>query len=279
MKIGIIGIGLIGGSLGLALKRTGEHTVYGYDQDHTARQIGVQCVDHVTDSIEQLAAESELIFITVPVGKVKDVLSELRSYNGIMTDVSSVKRLVLQDIEQVYGRVPPYFIPGHPIAGSEQSSARAARANLYAGHKIVLTPLADTDHAKMNIVADLWKSIGGQVEYMEVNEHDRIFALTSHLPHVLAYTLVNCLHTSKDRHKLGYYAASGFRDLTRIAGSQPELWSDICLNNRDNLTVALKSFSTALEKITQALEANDEQYLKEVFAQARKYKEKLDELK
>ena len=277
MNIGIVGVGLIGGSLGMALRETNQHQVCGYDVDHSVHQSGKHCVDYFAESIEQLAQESDLIVIAVPIEHFKETFSKLSASKAIITDVSSVKQSVIDSVKAVCNSVPPYFVPGHPIAGKEESGAQSASTELYKNQRVVLTPLRETDQQAVQTVAEMWSSIGSKVEYMNSHDHDRIFAMCSHLPHILAYTLVNCLHGTDDCNKLGHYAASGFRDLTRIAASNPNLWRDICLSNKENMVATIQVFSKELAQIKQALETDNAEYLQKAFAQAQRYKKELDD--
>lgn len=274
MNVGIIGLGLIGGSLGLALKHAGKHKVLGYDS--VADSASALCVDKSVQSIKQIAEEADLIVVAVPVGQMKSVFAEIGNCKAVLTDIGSVKQAIVQAAEEVYGEAPSNFVPGHPIAGSEQSGAAAAKVDLYRDQRVVLTPLEHTDPGALETVAGLWRGIGAQVDYLDVEDHDRIFALTSHLSHVLAYSLVNCLHAGKDQDQVPKYAASGFRDLTRIAASNPQLWSDICLSNRTHIVANLRHFCDELERLIDVMEAGDAEQLREIFSQANKYKEFLN---
>jgi prephenate dehydrogenase len=183
--------------------------------------------------------------------------------------VGSAKRSVLEALEAVFGTVPGNFVPAHPIAGTEHSGVEAAVDGLFEGHRVILTPVAQTRPEATARVRDMWQAVGAEVLEMDPAHHDEVLAATSHLPHMLAYTLVGMLGTMEERVEMFRYAAGGFRDFTRIASSDPQMWHDICLANRDALVGALDHFQADLGAAIEAIRAGDGKTIKELFTRAK----------
>lgn len=271
-RIGIIGVGLIGGSLGLALKRAGIETV-GYDRSSRARKEADHCVAGFTDSARELAAAADVVVIACPLEGCREVWLEIKGFeHKVITDVLSTKRTIIDTARNVFGTVPPGFVPGHPIAGTELSGAAHARANLFDRRKVFLTPLADTAKTAVETVSAMWRAVGAEIVQIGIEEHDRILATTSHLPHALAYTLVHYVFCSVEKKKILDCTGGGFRDFSRIAESSPEMWCDICLDNRKNLLAAVAGFRESLAGLADALEKNDGDALRRFFECAAAYK-------
>ena len=187
-----------------------------------------------------------------------------------MTDVGSAKQHVVNAVEKAFGELPRNFIPGHPIAGTEKSGVEAAFAELFQQRRVILTPHSKTDAAALDTVRQMWLSCGAELVEMQPKHHDEVLAETSHLPHMLAYALVDTLARMDDSQEIFEFAAGGFRDFTRIASSDPQMWHDICVANREQLTKALHAFNEDLQRLTRAVENADSDYLKQTFTRAKK---------
>jgi len=275
--LAIVGTGLIGGSLALALKRAGAvGEVMGVGRNPArltvARELGL--IDRAADWAQ--AGQADCILLAMPVGETEAVLNHLAPHlkaGAIVTDAGSTKVNVVAAARAALGTRFADFVPGHPIAGSERSGPAAARADLYQGKKVVLTPQADTRPAALATVRSLWEAAGAQVETLDAALHDRVFAAVSHLPHLAAFALVDDLASRSDGDTYFRFAASGFRDFTRIAGSSPEMWRDIALSNREALLAELDAYLEALRTLRQAVSAADAAGLLEIFSRARSARE------
>jgi len=222
------------------------------------------------------AGEADCILLALPVGDTEAVLRQLAPYlkpGAIVTDAGSTKANVVAAARVALGERFVDFVPGHPIAGSEQSGPGAARADLYRGKRVVLTPQADTRADAVATVRALWEATGAQVETLDPVQHDRIFAAVSHLPHLAAYALVDDLARRADGDTFFRFAASGFRDFTRIAGSSPEMWRDIALANRAAVLTELDAYLEALQTLRQSIAGDDAAALLEIFSRARAARE------
>ena len=272
-KLAIVGTGLIGGSFALALKQAGAvREVLGVGRNAArltvARELGL--IDGAADWAR--AGQADCILLAMPVGETESVLKALAPHlkaGAIVTDAGSTKLNVVAAARAALGTHFPDFVPGHPIAGSEQSGPAAARADLYQGRKVVLTPQAETRASAIATVQALWEAAGAQVETLGAALHDRIFAAVSHLPHLAAFALVDELAGRADGDTFFRFAASGFRDFTRIAGSSPEMWRDIALGNREALLAELDAYLAALQALRQAVNSEDADTLLNMFARAR----------
>ena len=275
--LAIVGTGLIGGSFSLALKQAGAvRTVLGVGRNPArlavARELGL--IDRAVDWNE--AGQADCILLALPVGETEAVLNHLAPHlkaGAIITDAGSTKANVVAAARAVLGTRFADFVPGHPIAGSEQSGPGAARADLYQGKKVVLTPQADTRPDALATVTALWQAAGAQVEMLDADLHDRVFAAVSHLPHLAAFALVDELAQRTDGDTFFRYAASGFRDFTRIAGSSPEMWRDIALANREAVLSELDVYLAALQTLRAAVSEEDAAALLEIFSRARAARE------
>lgn len=273
-KLVVIGVGLIGGSFARALREAGQvRHVVGVGRTRRnlehAKALGV--IDEVATDIASAVAGADLIFLAAPVAQTGPMLELIAPYLGsgaIVTDAGSTKASVVASARAALGDHLPRFVPGHPIAGSEASGAGAATAELYRQKNVVLTPLPETDAEARQRVSALWQACGATVREMSPEQHDLIFAAVSHLPHVLAFALVDALAQRPEADDFFRYAASGFRDFTRIAGSSPEMWRDICLANREALLDELNHYSDHLRSVRDALEAKDGSRLLESFERA-----------
>ena len=274
-KLVVFGIGLIGGSLALALKkRKSVARVVGVGRSRAnmlaARRLGL--IDEIATDPALAVQDADLVLLAVPLGQTAAVLAQIAphlSAKTIVTDAGSTKRDVIAHARKYLGAAFARFVPAHPIAGTEKSGARAAFAGLFDGHKLIVTPEPETDARAVTRVSAMWKLAGMRVTTMRAADHDRIYALVSHLPHVLAFALVDQLAGYPDAAALFGHTGGGFRDSTRIAGSSPEMWRDICLANRDVLLAALDDNLEELELLRGMIEASDGQGLEARFAAAR----------
>lgn len=274
-NVAILGLGMIGGSLALALRASGfASRVLGYDRNPDALAAGLATgvIDSACEDLDALLA-ADVVVLAVPNVAAADVLEELlaRTAHGhagpVLTDVASVKGNLAAVAAR--GGPAPRFVPGHPIAGSERSGVAAANGALFQHHRVILTPLPAQDEDALALVRRLWESAGAEVVCMAVAEHDAVLAATSHLPHVLAYCLVDDLAASPRREDLFRFAAGGFRDFTRIASSDPVMWRDVALANRDALLEAVDEFSARLAALREAIADGDGARLEATFSAAK----------
>ncbi len=274
-KLCIIGIGLIGGSLARALKQADyvKHVVaVGRDIQHLEHAVELGVADSFEMSISKAAADADVIVIAVPVGAMKAVFAELADAiksDAVITDVGSVKGNVVCDAREMLGDELSCFVPGHPIAGTQQSGVDASFAELYQGQRVILTPLEETDATATQMITKMWHAAGADVQSLSVEHHDEVLAATSHLPHALAYTLVDTLAQMHEHREIFQFAAGGFKDFTRIASSDPQMWHDICLNNSDALLDVLNRFSDDLSNLTKAIESQDSDFILKLFQRAK----------
>ena len=274
-RLVVVGLGLIGGSFAKGIRQKGLfEEVVGVDRDPQTRRLAVELgvVDRCEESLAVGCRDADVIQLAVPILAMEKVLGELATFdigNAILTDVGSAKGNVVRAAKAVFGGMPARFIPGHPIAGSEQSGVEAANAELFRRHKVILTPLDNADADAIQRVESLWRELGADVEQMAVEHHDEVLAATSHLPHLLAFTLVDSLAKRSENLEIFRYAAGGFRDFTRIAGSDPVMWHDIFLANREAVQRILDVFRDDLDDLREAVDKGDGQQLMGVFTRAR----------
>lgn len=280
-RVAILGVGLIGGSLARVLKAQGaadEIVGCGRQQQNleTARQLGI--IDQFVLDPVQAVREADLVLLGAPVLATAALLAEIAPHlaeQAVVTDVASVKGVVVEAARQQLGEKLARFVPAHPIAGAETSGAAASRADLFVDHRVILTPLAQTAADALEQVRALWRMTGALVEEMPVQRHDQIFAATSHLPHLLAFTLVNAVARQGGEAGIIHYAAGGFRDMTRIAASDPTLWHDIFLTNKDALLQSLEQFQQELEVFRQAIVEDDSAQISKMLLHSRTMRNKL----
>ena len=274
-KLSVIGVGLIGGSVARALREEGlvkEVVGCGRGRPNLDRAVELGVIDHYTHDVGQAVEGADLVLIAVPLGAMEKTFRAMRGHlpaGAVVTDVGSAKGSVVRDARSAFGTVPANFVPGHPIAGTERSGVDAAFPELFRKRRVILTPLAHTDARALETVDWLWQRCGAEVVHMEVDHHDEVLAATSHLPHMLAFSLVDSLARMKENDEIFRYAAGGFRDFTRIASSNPVMWRDICLANRDALESMLKRFADELHGLAQALQDGDGEELLGIFERAK----------
>jgi len=277
-KLVIVGVGLIGGSFAAALKRVKVPLDYigvFRREDAALEAVALGIVDRAVSSLAEVADElgkGDVVLIATPTLAVADVLKECAQRLNpevTITDAASVKRSVLEAVKAAYGCVPAQVVLGHPIAGSEQSGVAAADPYLYRNHKVILTPTPETGKKHLRRINDLWQVTGAEVVHMDVVEHDQVLASTSHLPHLLAYALVDSLAKDEEHDNIFRYAAGGFRDFTRIAASDPQMWHDIMLANSDAIVRSLDLFTENVSQLRGAIVAKDGPSIKDLFQRAK----------
>lgn len=274
-RLVVFGVGLIGGSFAAALRASGNvGRVIGFDRDaanlEAARKRGV--IDEIGSDVEAALRGADAVLLAVPVGETRNILATIAPYlasTTVITDVGSTKREVVAAARATLADRLACFVPGHPIAGAEKSGASAARADLFRDRLVVLTPLAETEPSATARVAAYWRACGARVRSMTPEEHDALFAAVSHLPHVLAFALVDYIAARPDAALLFELAAGGFRDFTRIAESSPVMWRDICLANRDALLAELAAYRAELERVMALIERGDGASIEALFDRAR----------
>ncbi len=274
-KVVVVGVGLIGGSFALALKSAGAAgRVIGVGRRietlERARSLGI--VDSIGSFDAATLGDADLVLVAVPVAQTRPVLASLAPLLGastVVTDAGSTKQDVIEAARAAMGERSARFVPGHPIAGTEHSGPEAAFSGLYRERRVVLTPLPENAPADVARVRGAWEACGAQVEELGAAEHDAVFAAVSHLPHLLAYALVEHVTGRPGGERLLSFAAGGFRDFTRIASSHPEMWRDICIANRGALAAELSRYESTLDKLRELLERGDSQALEALFERAR----------
>ena len=274
-KVLIFGVGLIGASFARGLKAAkAADEIVGFGRTpkslKAAYDLGI--IDEVGINPGADVREADLILVATPVGQMPEIFQRIAPYlsaHTIVTDAGSTKSDVVEAARVAFGDKIGQFVPGHPIAGAETSGAAASKADLYQGRKVVLTPLLENAVADIDKVKRAWELCGADVRILDADTHDRVIAAVSHLPHLLAYALVDEFARRPNADQLFDYAAAGFRDFTRIAASHPEMWRDISLANRTALLAELDRYGAALMRIRQALVNSDGEALASIYANAR----------
>jgi prephenate dehydrogenase len=271
----IVGVGLIGGSFALALKRKGlvGHVAgVGRNPANLKQALELGVIDEALDGIDAAAAKADFILLATPVRQMESVLTALAphiSSSAVVTDAGSTKQDVASVARDILGDRAGRFVPAHPIAGRERSGVTAAEAELYEGRNVVLTPIAENAEADIQRVEAAWRACGAHVARMQAERHDAVFAAVSHLPHMLAYALVDDLASRQNAEELFSFAAGGFRDFTRIASSSPEMWRDIALNNRAALLREIDAYQARLNRLRKLVDLGDGPGLERLMTDAR----------
>ncbi|MFN2348148.1 MAG: prephenate dehydrogenase [Thioalkalivibrio sp.] len=274
-KLCIFGVGLIGGSLSLALRRAGycrEVVGCSRSESHLSRAVELNVIDSYSLDPAEAVQDADMVLLAVPLGAMAPVCESIRDSlapDAVLTDVGSAKASVLRAVTGAFGEAPAGFVPGHPIAGNEQSGVEAAFPELFQGRRVILTPLVNTRQDARDKVRTMWEVAGAVVEEMGVEHHDEVLAATSHLPHLLAFGLVDSLARMGEREEIFHYAAGGFRDFTRIASSDPVMWRDICLANSEAILKVMTHYQQDLDSITRAVQEGDGERLLEIFQRAK----------
>lgn len=275
-RLCIIGVGLIGGSLALALRRAGyvaEIVGTSRDRAHLQKAVDLGVIERFDLDSAAAVHGADVVVLAVPLGAMRSVCEHIRdalSPNAVLTDVGSAKTSVVEAVRQAFQGVPARFVPAHPIAGTEKSRVEAAFAALYEQRRVILTPLENTSPEALTIIRQMWEKTGAIVEQTSVEHHDVVLAATSHLPHMLAFGLVDSLARMGDHDEIFRYAAGGFRDFTRIASSDPVMWRDICVANRDALLEMMARYEQDLRMLATAIDERDGDTLMEIFTRAKR---------
>ena len=273
-KLAIIGVGLIGGSLAIALRQAGvvrQIVGCGRGKANLEKAVELEVIDEFTHDVAEAVSGADLVFVAVPLGAMKSVFESMAANlkpDAVVTDGGSAKACVIQDWIDVFGN-DSQFVAGHPIAGTENSGVEAALPDLYQSRRIILTPTASVDPEAVKRVESMWQACGSEVTHMSVELHDQVLAATSHLPHVLAFGLVDSLDKLETHDEIFKYAAGGFRDFSRIASSNPVMWRDICVANHEALTPVLDSFIDDLQNLSAMIKSQDGDALLKVFQDAK----------
>lgn len=289
-RIAILAVGLIGGSLAMAVKANGfAREVIGWGRRESslekAKSLGV--IDDYSLDLSEAVRDADIVVIATPTLIAEKVLHQLAGIvdsKTVITDAASVKGNLLRAAKEAFGEVPANLVLGHPIAGSEKSGVTAAKVDLYKNHRVILTPTEETCHEAQSLIANMWESTGADVVSMPVAEHDEILAATSHLPHILAYALVDALaghrdtSSSENVHNIFRFAAGGFRDFTRIASSDPKMWHDISLANRDALLRMIDLFSHGLADLREAIAGEDSEAIFASFDRAKAARDEFSDI-
>ena len=280
LKVVIVGLGLIGGSLARALSANvpGLHIV-GVGRNEAvlrkAREDG--SITDWSTNLADVCRDADIVVLAVPVLSIARQLQSLAGglpAHAVITDVASVKQAVVDAAREVFGSLPPGFVPGHPIAGSEHSGYAAARGDLFKNRKVILTPVEESAPAAVSLVRELWERAGAEVLEMDVGRHDKVLAATSHLPHLLAFALVDTLSQQGTSEEIFRYAAGGFRDFTRIASSDPVMWRDIFLTNGPATVAILDTYMQDLQRLRSALVTGDAEVLHTTFERAKQSRDR-----
>jgi len=274
-SVAIIGLGLLGGSIGLAVQdRASDITTTGYDADADVRGKAAErgLVGTVCTSVSDAVAEADLVILCVPVGAMGSAAAEIAGHlkpGAIISDVGSSKQSVLEDLSAALPGLT--VIPAHPVAGTEQSGPEAGFATLFENRWCILTPPDGADEASVEALADFWRTLGSKIELMDAEHHDLVLAVTSHIPHLIAYTIVGTASDLEDvtRGEVIKYSAGGFRDFTRIAASDPTMWRDVFLQNRSAVLEMLGRFTEDLTALQRAIRSGDGETLHELFSRTR----------
>jgi len=275
-RVLIIGVGLIGGSLARALKRAhycDEIVGYGRSDVQLQRAVELGVVDRFETDLIDAVQGVDLVVVAVPLGSMPEIflrLAELVEVGTVITDVGSAKKVVTQAAKAAFSEAAfPFFVPGHPIAGTENSGVDASFPELYDQRRVLLTPVVETDPVALQQVELMWRAAGALVEILAVDHHDEILAATSHLPHILAYSLVDMLVTMDDSEEIFRYAAGGFRDFTRIASSDPRMWKDIVIDNKEAILPVLDRYIEHVTQLRAAISSADSSVLTTTFSRAK----------
>lgn len=281
-KLCIFGVGLIGGSLALALKKAAYcNTIVGCSRNeaHLQRALELGVIDEYTLDQTQAVQGADVVLLAVPIRAIGGILSNIADSieeKAIITDAGSAKGSVIAAVKDAFGgSLPTNFVAGHPIAGREKSSVEAAISDLFVGHKVLLTPTAETSTKAINIITKMWQATGATVESLGVEHHDNVLAATSHLPHILAFSLVNTLSKSKYEDAVFDYAAGGFKSFSRTASSDPVMWRDICLENKTSILSSLDQYLEDLNNLRSAIEAENADQIENTFLIAKTTRDRI----
>ena len=272
-KITIIGVGLIGGSLAKAIKENNlAKVVFGFGRDSNrleeAQKLNV--IDQFSTNLQEAISGSTIVVIATPVGAFREILNEIKPFINdkiIISDVGSTKTNITSIVKQILGNHSNCFIPAHPIAGKEKSGFEASESNLFINKKVIITPLETNSSDSINLIQKMWEDIGAEVDFMSPESHDELLGMTSHLPHMLAFSLVNYLISQNPSASI--YAAGGFKDFSRIASGDAVMWRDICLQNKEQIISHIKGYQKILDSLVDAIEDKNSEKLDLLFTNAK----------
>ena len=278
-KMTIIGVGLLGASLAKACKERDlveEVAGYGRNRENLEKARALNIIDHCPGDLAEAVKDADLIVLCTPVTTIipliQNMIARIRP-GALITDVGSVKEPIVKEAEKL---VPKgvFFVGSHPIAGGENSGLEASTANLYQGAKCIVTPTDKTNNSALEKISALWQAVGMQIINLSAEEHDFVFGAVSHLPHIVVYALMNTLGSlrTQDNREVTAFSGAGLKDITRIASSDPVMWRDICLSNRNHSLDLIDRFQNKLDEIRSTIEKGDGQALKEEFIAANKYR-------
>ena len=273
-KITIIGVGLIGGSLAKAIKENNlAKVVFGFGRDlnrlEEAQKANV--IDQFSTNLKDAINDSDIVIIATPVGSFQEILSEIKPFltsKIVISDVGSTKTNIASIVSQTLGDYSNYFIPAHPIAGKEKSGFEASESNLFNNRKVIITPLETSSPDSINLIQKMWEGTGADVDFMSPESHDELLGMTSHLPHMLAFSLVNYLISKNPSASI--YAAGGFKDFSRIASGDAVMWRDICIQNKDQIIDHIRGYQKTLNSLVDAIENENSDELDLLFTSAKK---------
>jgi len=274
-RLAVIGVGLIGGSLARALRHAGEVGEIvgcGRSRENLDRALQLGVIDRYTHDIGDAVSGADMVFLAVPLGAMESAFHAMRGHidqAALITDGGSAKASVVEACRAGLGSLPSGFVPGHPIAGTEKSGVEASFKELYRDRRVILTPTAATTAEALESVESMWRCCGAEVTCMSVDHHDEVLAATSHLPHMLAFGLVDTLARMDENDEIFRYAAGGFRDFTRIASSNPVMWRDICVANKEALGTMMDCYIKDMEVLAGTIKRGDGERLLEVFSRAK----------
>jgi prephenate dehydrogenase len=274
-RLTIVGVGLIGGSFALKLKQLGlvnEVVGFGHREENLQKAVQLAVIDRYETDLAQAVAGADLVVLSVPIGVIGQIYAQMQPHlapDAIVTDVGSAKGSVIADVTAALGECPALFVPGHPIAGREKSGVGAVEADLYLNHRVILTPTENTNKQALEQVQALWSAVGAKVSVMTAQFHDEIFAATSHLPHMLAFALVDMLNEHDELGNVFQYTAGGFRDFTRIASSDATMWRDIAVHNSEAIVKWLNEYQAELARLTALIQRQDGEALFTLFREAK----------
>jgi len=272
-KVCIIGIGLIGGSLAKAINKTHQSEIvfgFGRDKSRLEKAQKSNVIDQYSTDIGEALDGSNMVIIATPVGSYESILRLMKPHivkDMIISDVGSTKVSVIEAVKKVFGNTLDNFIPAHPISGKEKVGFEVSDADLFVDKKVIITPHENNNPDSIKILVNMWKEVGAEVDFMTPESHDDLLGMTSHLPHMLAFSLVNYLISKHP--EASVYAAGGFKDFSRIASGDAIMWRDICLNNRDAIVEHIKGYQDSLNALVNAINSQNKEQLESLFSEAK----------
>jgi prephenate dehydrogenase len=272
-KITIIGVGLIGGSLAKAIKANqlaNEVCGYGRDQSRLEKAKNNNIIDELSTNIDEAVKGADIVVIATPVGTFKQILEAIEpliTEQVIISDVGSTKTNIVKIVNEVLGEKSKCFLPAHPIAGKEKSGFEVSVPDLFKDKKVIITPLENNAPESIKVIHDMWIGTGAEVDYLSPESHDELLGMTSHLPHMLAFSLVNYLVSQSPNASI--YAGGGFKDFSRIASGDAVMWRDICIQNKEQIINHLKGYQSTLSELIDAIDDDDSERLEMLFTTAK----------